>query len=146
MLACFDLNEVSKPHIGYKKPKVVTIWATCILCKYKTRISKRLCEDKITNCPSWSGCVEHVQNLHYLHDKKDWEETLTNPKAHWDDWKIGRRGYMGWRPGYKGRARWTSAWRDTVVGVLKRNVAWRTWHACVWWIICLCISAPSLGF
>ena len=60
-------------------------------------------------------------------------------------WKIGRRGGGGWTPSYKGRAHWTSAWKNTGVGVLKGNVAWRTWHDCAQWRICLCISAPGLG-
>ena len=33
VLPCYDVKEVSKPRPGYKKPKVVAIWATCILCK-----------------------------------------------------------------------------------------------------------------
>ena len=42
------------------------------------------CEDKISNFASWSGCVKHVENVHYLHDPKHVEEALANPKAHWD--------------------------------------------------------------
>ena len=45
-------------------------------------------------------------------------------------WKTRRRGSEGWRPGVKGRVRWTSACRNTGVGVLKGNVAWRTLHDC----------------
>ena len=29
--------------------------------------------------------MKHVENVHYLHDRKDVEEALANPKAHWDD-------------------------------------------------------------
>ena len=29
---------------------------------------------------------------------------------------------MGWGPGYKGRARWTSAWKNTGMGVLKETL------------------------
>ena len=28
---------------------------------------------------------EHIENVHYLHDAKDVEEALANPKTHWDD-------------------------------------------------------------
>ena len=61
-------------------------------------------------------------------------------------WKTRRRGSGGWRPGIKGRARWTSACRNTGVGVVKGNVAWRTSHDCALWRICLCISAAGKGF
>ena len=29
--------------------------------------------------------MKRVENVHYLHNTKDVEEALTNPKAHWDD-------------------------------------------------------------
>ena len=29
--------------------------------------------------------MKHVENVHYLHDPKDVEEALANPKAQWDD-------------------------------------------------------------
>ena len=29
--------------------------------------------------------MKHVENVHYLHNPKDEEEALANPKAHWDD-------------------------------------------------------------
>ena len=45
-------------------------------------------------------------------------------------WKTRRRESKGWRPGIKGRARWTSACRNTGLGVLKGNIAWRTLHDC----------------
>ena len=61
VLPCFDMNEVSKPRLGYKKPKMVAIWATCILCKYKNPECKAFgAKTKITHCPSWFRCVEHV--------------------------------------------------------------------------------------
>ena len=40
---------------------------------------------KISNCALWSGCVKHAENMHYLHDLKDVEEALANPKAQLDD-------------------------------------------------------------
>ena len=86
VLPCYDVKEVSKPCPGYKKPKVLAIWATCKLCRYKDPDFKAFgVKTKISNCPSWSGCVKHVENLHYLHDPKDLEEALANPKAHWND-------------------------------------------------------------
>ena len=83
---CYDVKEVFKPHPGYKKDQVLAIWATCKLCKYKKPGFKAFSvKTKISNCGSWSGCVKHVENVHYLDDLKDVEEALTNPKAHWDD-------------------------------------------------------------
>ena len=40
---------------------------------------------KITNCPSWTGCVKHVQNTHFLHTPLEIDEAVANPKAHWDN-------------------------------------------------------------
>ena len=86
VVPCYNVNEVSKLHPGYKKDQVLTIWATCKLCKYKNPDFKAFgVKTKISNCASWSGCMKHVENVHYLHDPKDVEEALTNPKAHWDD-------------------------------------------------------------
>ena len=86
VLPCYDVKEVSKPRLGYKKPKVVAIWAICILWKYKYPDFKAFgVKTKISNCPLWSGCVKHVENLHYLHDPKGLKEALANPKAHWGD-------------------------------------------------------------
>ena len=39
---------------------------------------------KPSNCPSWTRCIKHVENIHYFLDQKDLEEARTNPKAHWD--------------------------------------------------------------
>ena len=65
---------------------MLAIWATCKLCKYKNPDFKAFgVKSKISNCASWSGCVKHVENVHYLHDPKDVEEALANPKAHWND-------------------------------------------------------------
>ena len=55
--------------VQVQKPKFQRIWR----------------EDKIPNCASWSRCVKHVENVHYLHDPKDVEEALANPKIHWDN-------------------------------------------------------------
>ena len=80
------MNEVSKLCPGYKKDHVLAIWATCKFCKYKNLDFKAFgVKTKITNCAPWSGCVKHVHNVHYLHHPKDAEDTLANPKAHWDD-------------------------------------------------------------
>ena len=80
------MNEVSKPRPGYKKDQVLTIWATCKLGKYKNPDFKAFgVKSKIYNYALWFGCMKHIENVHYLHDPKDAEEALTNPKAHWDD-------------------------------------------------------------
>ena len=58
---------------------------------------------QLANCALWSRCVKHVENMHYLHDPKDVEEALANPKAHWDNledrkarlWGVDTR-LQGW--------------------------------------------------
>ena len=86
VLPCYNMNKVSKPHPGYKKDQVLAICAACKLCKYKNTDFKVFgVKTKISNCGSWYGCVKHVENVHYLHDPKNVEEALANPKAHWDD-------------------------------------------------------------
>ena len=86
VIPCCDMKEVSKPCPGYKKDQVLAIWATCKLCKYKNPDFKAFgVKTKISNYASWYRCVKHIQSVHYLHDPKDVEETLTNPIAHWDD-------------------------------------------------------------
>ena len=35
VLPYYSLNKVCKPNPGYKKYQVLTIWATCKLCKYQ---------------------------------------------------------------------------------------------------------------
>ena len=71
---------------GIRKIRCLQYGQLCKLCKYKNPDFKAFgVKTKISNCASWSGCVKHVENVHYLHDPKDVEEALTNPKAHWDD-------------------------------------------------------------
>ena len=41
--------------------------------------------------------MEHVENVHYLHDPKDVEEALTNPKAHWDNLEDRKARLRGGR-------------------------------------------------
>ena len=86
VLPCYDVNEVSKSRPGYKRDQVLAICATSKLCKYKNPDFKAFgVKTKISNCASWSRCVKHVENVHYLHDPKDVEEALANSKAHWND-------------------------------------------------------------
>ena len=77
---------MSKPRPGYKERLGgCNMGNLQIVQVQKPGFQSVCCEDKISNCASWSGCVKHVENVHYLHDLKDVEEALTNPKAHWDD-------------------------------------------------------------
>ena len=86
MEKCCDVNKVLDKRPGLKKPKVITIWATGILCRYKTPDARAYgVKTKITNCPSWTGCVKHVQNMHFLHTLEEIDEAVTNLKAHWDN-------------------------------------------------------------
>ena len=50
---------------------------------------------KTTHCPSWIGCVKHVENMHCLHTPEEIDEALADPKVHWDnleDKKARERG------------------------------------------------------
>ena len=93
---CYDVNKVVDKRPGLKKPKVITIWATCILCRYKNPNARAYgVKTKKNNCPSWTGCVKHVQNTHFLHTPEEIDEAVANPKAHWDnleDRKVRLRG------------------------------------------------------
>ena len=87
---------MSKVHLGYKKDQVLAIWASCKLCKYKNPNFKAFgVKIKTSNCASWFGCVKHVENVYHLHDTKDEEEALTNPKAHWDDLEDRKTRFHG---------------------------------------------------
>ena len=58
---CYDVNKVVDKRPGLKKSKVIAIWATCILCRYKNLDARAYgVKTKITNCPLWTGCVKHV--------------------------------------------------------------------------------------
>ena len=145
---CVNKKEVPELCAGHKKhPKPIAIWATCKLCLYKNLNAKAYgVKTEITHCPLWTGCVKHVENTHSLHTPEEIDEAVTNPKAYWDNLEDKKAREYGWRRGIKGRARWTSACRNTSMGVLKGNVAWRTSHDCALWRICLCISVVGQVF
>ena len=107
VLPCFDMNEVSKQRPGYKKDQVLAIWATSKLCNYKNPDFKAFdVKSKISNCASWSGCVKHVENVHYLHDPKDVDEALANPRAHWDDLQDRKARLRGVDTRLQGQSTW----------------------------------------
>ena len=86
MEKCYDVNKVVDKRLGLKKLKVIGILATCILCRYQNPDSRAYgVKTKITNCPSWTGCVKHVQNMHFLHTPEEIDEAIANPKVHWDN-------------------------------------------------------------
>ena len=102
-------------------------------------------KSKISNCALWSGCVKHVENVHYLHNPKDVEEALINPKAHWDDLEDRKARLPGvdtWLQGQSTLDEYVEEYRR---GSAKRKHCVVTWHDFVQWRICLCISAPGLG-
>ena len=59
---------------------------------------------KISNSASWSRCVKHLEDVHYLQDLKDAEEALANPKAHWDDLEDGKARFWGLDNRLKGQS------------------------------------------
>ena len=94
---CFHTKEVPDPCAGLKKHlKPISIWATCKLGLYKNPNVKPLgVKTKTTHCPSWTGCVKHVEKTHCLHTPEEIDEALADPKAHWDnleDKKARERG------------------------------------------------------
>ena len=109
VLPCFDIKNVEMPYKTTGKPILVAIWATCKLCKFKSPGCRAYgLKTKPGNCPSWTGCVKHVENIHYLLDSKDLEEDLADPRAHWDSLEESKARKRGLRPGIKGKARWTN--------------------------------------
>ena len=84
---CFHKKEVLDPRAGLKKHrKPIAIWATYKLCLYENLKAKAYgVKTKITHCPSWTGCVKHVENTHYLHTPEEIDEAVGNLKAHWDN-------------------------------------------------------------
>ena len=94
---CFLTKEVPDPLARFNKHlKPIGIWATCKLCLYKNPNVKPLgVKTKKTHCPSWTGCVKHVENRHCLHTPEEIDEAIADPKAHWDnleDKKARERG------------------------------------------------------
>ena len=69
---------------------------TCKLCKLKSPDCRANgVKTKPRNCSSWTGCIKHMENIHYLLDRKDLEAAPADPKAHWDsleESKVGKRG------------------------------------------------------
>ena len=88
---CYDMNKVVDRRPGLKKPKVIAIWVTCILCRYKNPDVRAYgVKTKRTNSPSWIGCVKHVQNTHFLHTPEEIDEAVANPKAQSSLGQFGR--------------------------------------------------------
>ena len=109
VLPCFHVKKDEMPYKRTNKPKVVAIWATCKLelCKFKSPGCRVYgLKTKPSNCPSWSRCVKHVENIHYLLDTKDLEEALANQKAHWNNLRKVRLGSTGLILSIKGKAHW----------------------------------------
>ena len=101
---CFHTKEMPDPRAGLKKHlKPIGIWATCKLCFCQNPNVKLLgVKTKTTHCPSWTGCVKHVENRHCLHTLEEIDEALADPKAHWDnleDKKAREPGLETWHQG-----------------------------------------------
>ena len=87
------------------KQIVVAIWATCRLCKFKsTNCGAYGVKRKPGNCPPWTGCIKHMENIHYLLDWKDLEEALADPKAHWDSLEESKARKRGIKTRYQGQS------------------------------------------
>ena len=82
---CFTIKDDNVTYKVTGKPIVVAIWATCKLCKFKSPDCRAYSvKTKPNNFPSWTGYIKHVENIHFLLDQKDLEESVVDPKAHCD--------------------------------------------------------------
>ena len=143
---CFIIKEDKVTCKTTSKQIVVAIWATCRLCKFKSPDCKVYgVQTKLGNCPLWTRYIKHVENIHYLLNRKDLEETLVDPKVHWDIWRKARRGSARLRPGIKSKAHWMIVWKNLGTRVQKLKGALPTWRACVLLRIYLCTWAPAQG-
>ena len=118
MHPCFIITEDKVTCKMSGKQIVVAISAVCRLCKFKSPDCKVYgVKTKPGTCPSWTGCIKHVENIHYLLDRKDLEEALADPKAHWDNLEESKARKWKLRPGIKGKARWMIVWKNLGIGV-----------------------------
>ena len=87
------------------KQIVVAIWAICKLCKFKSLDCRAYgMKTKPTNCPSWTRCIKHVENIHYLLNRKDLDKALVDPKAHWDSLEESKARKHGIETQYQGQS------------------------------------------
>ena len=56
------------------------------------------------NCPSWTRCIKHVENIHYFLDQKDLEKALADPRAHWDSLEESKARKCGIETRYRGQS------------------------------------------
>ena len=75
---------------------------------------------KISNYAS--RYVKHVENVHYLHDMKDVEEALTNPKAHWDNLEDGKARLCGVKTRLQGQSLLDECMEEYGYGSAKRKL------------------------
>ena len=82
---CFIIKDNKVTYKTTSKQILVAIWATCRFCKFKSPDCRAYgMKTKPGNCPLWTRCIKHVEKIHYLLNRKDLEEALADPKAHWD--------------------------------------------------------------
>ena len=99
---------IKDDNVTYKttcKQIVLAIWATCRLRKFKSPDCRAYgVKTKPDNCPSWARCIKHVECIHYSLDKKDLEEVLIDPKAHWDSLEESKARKHGMETWYQGQS------------------------------------------
>ena len=103
---CFHTKEVPDPRAELKKHlKPIGIWATCKSCLHKNPNIKPLgVKTKTTHCPSWTGCVKHVENTRRLHSPEEIDEALADPKAHWDNLEDKKAREWGLETRHQGQS------------------------------------------
>ena len=102
---CFIIKEDKVTCKMTGKQIVVVIWATCRLCKFKSPDCRAYgMKTKPGNCPLWTECIKHVENIHYLLDQKDLEEVLADPKARWDILEESKARKRGIETRYHGQS------------------------------------------
>ena len=63
-------------------------------------------ETKPGNCPSWTACFKHIENIHCFLDPKDSEEALVDPKAHWYSLEESKARKRGIETRYQEQSTW----------------------------------------
>ena len=146
VLPCFDVIEDVMHYERIGMPKVAATWATCKICKFKSPGCREYgMKTKPYNCASWSGCVKHAQNIHYLEDPNDVEEVLADPKAHWDSLEESKARKHAIETRYQGQSRLDKCVEEFGCRSTEMKRCVKIWRVCAMLIIYLCISAPVQG-
>ena len=85
-----------------------------------------------------------MENVHYLHDLKDVEKALSNPKAHWDDLEDRKARLWGVDTRLQGWSTLDECMEEYRHVSAERKCCMVNLAQLCTVEICLCILAPSL--